>query len=281
MSEKCIAVATDFSSRADRAVDRGLQLGRDSKRAVRFIHAVEAGGAGDASKEELDRRMELCVGYTAGTDQGGGPIEYCYPEGSAPLAIASAGSVDDVDMLLIGPARYNSLGDFFMGTAVDYVLRYTATPTLIVKQRVRGPYTHIVAGTDFSDGSAHAIIEAARLFPDAHIHVMHAWHVPFEGFQRDGYVAEEVEGEEAKKLDEFMKMLQEREPALASATSGLVRGGAFDAVKEGLKEYPQALVALGSHGATGFREATLGSNTSDILRFLDGDMLVVNVKGAA
>ena len=151
---------------------------------------------------------------------------------------------------------------------------------LIVKKRTRDAYEQIVAGTDFSPGSAHAIIEATRMFPEAKVHISHAWHVPFEGFQRDGYVATETEGDEAKRLSEFVQLLAEREPRLADATTGLVRGGAFDAVKDGLKRYPNALVALGSHGATGFRQATLGSNTSDILRFLDADILVVNTKEA-
>ncbi|MEO1729936.1 MAG: hypothetical protein AAFR64_04290 [Pseudomonadota bacterium] len=71
-------------------------------------------------------------------------------------------------------------------------------------------------------------------------HVAHVWHAPFEGCQRDAY----------------------------------------DAVKDGLNRYPDAVVALGSCGNTGFRQATLGSNTSDILRFLDGDILVVNTKDA-
>lgn len=280
MTNPPILVATDFSSRADRAIDRALQLGRDTKSPTRFLYALEPGKNEPPELAELDRRMEQCVGYPKGSDQGGGPIEYSYPEGSAPVAIAQAFEDSNATLLLIGPARYNSFGDFFLGTAVDYVLRHTTKPVLIVKKRVREAYDQIVAGTDFSLGSAHAIIEAARMFPDAMIHLSHAWHVPFEGFQRDGYVAEETQDAEGKLLGKFVTLLAQREPRLAKATTGLVRGGAYDAVKDGLKRYPDALVVLGSHGATGFRQATLGSNTSDLLRYLDADILVVNTKGA-
>ncbi|MDJ0977331.1 MAG: universal stress protein [Erythrobacter sp.] len=281
MTKPYILVATDFSSRADRAIDRALQLGRDTKQPIRFVYAMEAAKKNAPTMEELNWRMEQCVGYPAGTDQGGGPIEYLYPEGSPPVAIAEACENSDAGMLLIGPARYNSFGDFFLGTAVDYVLRHTTKPVLIVKKRTREAYKQIVAGTDFSRGSAHAIIEAARMFPEASVHITHAWHVPFEGFQRDGYVADETQGIDAKRLEEFVQKLAEHEPRLAEATTSLVRGGAYDAVREALKMYPDALVALGSHGETGFRKATLGSNTSDMLRFLDSDILVVNTKGAA
>jgi len=149
-----------------------------------------------------------------------------------------------------------------------------------VKKRVKNAYDQIVAGTDFSENSAHAIVKAARLFPDAAIHIAHAWHVPFEGFQRDGYVAEETEGDGAKTLATFTAKLAEREPRLEEATTSLIRGGPYDAVKQAIERFPDALVVLGSHGAGGFREATLGSNTSDILRFLDADILVVNTKNA-
>lgn len=275
-----LIVATDFSARADRAIDRALQMGRDGHHPIRFIYATEPGKRTPADPDELNRRMEQCVGYPAGTDQGGGAIEYAYPEGSPPMAIAQSCEEQDTAMLLIGPARYNSFGDFFMGTAVDYVLRNTTKPVLIVKKRVKNAYDQIVAGTDFSENSAHAIVKAARLFPDAAIHIAHAWHVPFEGFQRDGYVAEETAGDGAKTLATFTAKLAEREPRLEEATTSLIRGGPYDAVKQAVERFPDALVVLGSHGAGGFREATLGSNTSDILRFLDADILVVNTKNA-
>jgi len=280
MTKPCIIVATDFTSRADRAIDRALQLGRDTGRCLRFVHAIDPAKKNAPDGAELERRMEQCVGYGAGTDQGSGPIEFAYPEGSPPVAIAGECEGEAAEMLLIGPARYNSLGDFFMGTAVDYVLRHTQKPVLVVKKRVRDAYQQIVAGTDFSAASAHAIIEAARLFPDAKIHICHAWHVPFEGFNRDGYVAQEMEGDERKKMDRFLEIIAEREPRLAEATTSLLRGGAYQAVSECLKDHPDALVAVGSHGASGFRQATLGSNTSDMLRFLDADMLVVNTRAA-
>ena len=280
MPNPAILVATDFSARADRAIDRALQLGRETASPVRFVYAIEPGRKNAPSPADLDRLMEQCVGFAKDKDYGGGAVEFVYPEGSPPVAIAEACENSDAQLLLIGPARYNSFGDFFMGTAVDYVLRHTTKPVLIVKKRARGAYDQIVAGTDFSPASAYAIIEASRMFPNARMHIAHAWHVPFEGFQRDGYVATETQDAEGRKLEAFVQELATREPRLAEATSGLVRGGAYDAVKGALERFPDALVVLGSHGATGFRQATLGSNTSDVLRFLDADILVVNTKGA-
>ncbi len=269
-----IIVATDFSARADRAVDRALLIGRDTESCVRVVHAMDYIEAHRADWAALDKNMRDCVGDAPCE------TEFAYPEGSPPIAIAQAAQADDVKMLVMGPARYNSLGDFFLGTAVDYVLRNTETPVLVVKQRARSSYEHIIAGTDFSPASAHAIIEAGKMFPDAAMHVVHAWRVPFEGLQRDRYVRDETEAGERKKLNSFMSALSDSDARFADATSALVHGSTHDAVMSELETYGSALVVLGSHGTSGFKQAALGSVTSDLLRSLPADVLVVNTKSA-
>jgi len=276
MADQCIAVATDFSARADRAIDRALQISRSQSRKLCVLHALDVVEAENADWSALHRKMRSSVG----TDEEKGAVEFVFPEGSPPKAIASACNERDAELLVIGPARYNSLGDYFLGTSVDYVLRHTQLPLLVVKNRVRSPYDRIVAGTDFSPESAHAIIAAARLFPNAAVHVVHAWHVPFEGWNRDAYVADEMVEGEGGKMEKFLRRLAEREPRLSDATSELVRGGPIKAINAGLEKAPGALVVLGSHGNSGWRQAAIGSVTSDLLRFVESDMLVVNTKDA-
>ncbi|MEM7666742.1 MAG: universal stress protein [Pseudomonadota bacterium] len=276
MSTHCIVVATDFSARADRAIDRGLLLSRTMNGKLRVIHALEFSDAENADWSELDRKMRECVGVDSETDT----VEFAYPEGSPPKAIAKACEADDVGLLVVGPARYNSLGDFFLGTSVDYVLRHTSKPVLVVKKRAAKPYSQIVAGTDFSAGSAHAIVAASRMFPDAAVEIVHAWHVPFEGWQKDSYVAEETAAGEAEKMEAFLQLLIAQEPRLSEATTRLVRGGALQAINASLEHDPGALVVLGSHGTSGFRQAAIGSVTSDMLRCVDADVLVVNTRDA-
>lgn len=274
-----VVVATDFSARADRALDRALLLGKERNCTVRVIHALDFMDADNADWAGLENRMAQTIGEAPC------PIETAFPEGSPPHAIANEAQAPEVKLLVLGPARYNSLGDYFLGTAVDYVLRNTDRPTLVVKNRARMPYGHIVAGTDFSRASAYAIIEAARLFPDIDLHVVHAWQVPFQGFQRDQYVAEEIEADEHKRLQKFMEDLKTQAPNLENATFRLVRGGVHEALTTEIEAHAHdpatTLVVLGSHGTSGFRQATLGSITSDLLRTLTSDILVINTKNAA
>lgn len=276
MTTPSIAVATDFSARADRAIDRGWQLSRDLNCPIRFLHALDIDDAETVDRAELDRKMRECVGH----NQSDRKVEFAFPEGSPPTAIARACEVDDVALLVVGPARYNSLGDYFLGTSVDYVLRNTTKPVLVVKNRPTGPYRQIVAGTDFSVGSAHAIIAAARMFPKTAVHIVHAWHVPFQAWQQDRYVADETAQGEMEKMEDFLAEISAREVRLAEATTELVQGSALQAINAGLTRDPTALVVLGSHGTSGFRQAAIGSVTSDLLRSVEADMLVVNVKQA-
>lgn len=268
----CIAVATDFSPRADRAIDRGKMLQRQMGGELCLIHATSLPSDDTPDLDTLNRKMRSATGLSGQEEH----VTFLYPSGSVPQAISEICERRDADMLLLGPARYNSLGDFFLGTAVDYILRSTTRPVLVVKSRANDEYREIVTGTDFSPGSAHAILTAAKLFPQARFHIVHAWCVPFQAFNKDAYVADEIEAESEALMQKFMGELANRDSNLADATSHLVKGDAVQALRKGLDLNPTALVVLGSHGASGFRQATIGSVTSDLLRYLDADTLVVN-----
>jgi nucleotide-binding universal stress UspA family protein len=240
------------------------------------IHATNLAVDDVPDMAVLERRMRTATGLTGKEEQ----VTFAFPAGSPPKAIAHVSDKQEVDLLVLGPARYNTLGDFFLGTAVDYVLRATTKPVLVVKARAHEPYRDIVAGTDFSPGSANAILKAAEMFPEATFHIVHAWQVPFQAFNKDAYVAEEIEREREGMLKTFMEGLVSHNSRLSSATSELIRGDAVDALRRGLDLNPSSLVVLGSHGASGFRQATLGSVTSELLRYLDADTLVVSAADA-
>ncbi|MHA7818761.1 MAG: universal stress protein [Erythrobacter sp.] len=275
MPAQKIAVATDFSARADRAIDRAKQLHEDLGGTLKCIHATNLPSDDPPDLVDLRKQMQRATGL----EESEGTVEFVFPSGMPPTAIANETMGDDVALLVIGPARYNSLGDFFLGTAVDYVLRNTPKPVLIAKKRPRAPYRQIVAGTDFSAGSAKAILTAARLFPEADIRIVHGWHMPFQGFQKDAYVAEEIVTTQKASMRAFVADLVERDPRLEQAITDVVKGGAIEAVRQGLEAEPDALVVVGSHGAGGFEQATIGSVTSDLLRVIDADTLVVSTKG--
>ena len=159
---RSILVATDLSARSDRAVDRALELGREWNADVHVVHAIER----DAPTTALDvRRVLPDPGAKAGVS---------LPYGPAPKAITDTARELKADLLVTGVARYNDLGDYLLGTAVDHVVRNAPCPVLVVKQRVHGPYGRLLVASDFSKGAGAALLAAAALFPEAGLHLVHA-----------------------------------------------------------------------------------------------------------
>ena len=274
MPNRPVLAATDFGARADRAIDRALMLGEQFGRPVKLIYALDHKTAETVDRAELDRQME------ASLPAGAGEVEFLYPEGLPPVAIAAAADEQDAYMLVIGVARYNSIRDFLLGTSVDYVLRNTQRPVLVVKQRPSAPYGDIVAPTDFSKASRYAIERAAEMFPEAKFHIVHAYQIPFEAWQKAEYVHAEVREGEQEKLDEFVATLDLSDSIRATLTSSLLRGSTHQAVAKEISEYGCRLAVVGSHGESGFKHATIGSTTSALLESVTVDMMVVNTAGA-
>lgn len=262
-----IVVATDLKARSDRAIDRAMDLGRSLSRDVKVIHVLE-GDEASLGEEKLKALVRSVL------PEGAPEAEVLLPQGSAPKVIARTAAEQHAAMLVAGVASYNQLIDFVLGTAVDYIVRHATMPVLVVKRRPRFEYRTIIAPTDFSEPSLHAILRTAELFPDAHIELLHAYRVSFEGLQKEAYLRDEVREQNQAELDAFL-----RSPELAALgprlSANVAYGNIDMVVMEAVQERSADLVALGTNGASGFRQATIGSNASSLLASLDCDTLMV------
>jgi len=266
-----IVVATDFSARADRAIDRALQLGAEWGTRIVLLHAVDRKAEG-ADQAALDRAME--GGLPQGVP-GTEAVEFAYVEGEPPEAIAQAADQLDARLIVMGPARYNSLGDYFLGTAIDHVLRHCAQPILIVKQRPHGPYGTIVAPSDLSRPSAEAVRLTLDWFGEAQLHVAHACHIPFDAWQQDEHVKSDVLAADTLRTNEFLARLDLSESDRRRVATQVVAGSVHDAVNGTARAVGADLVVIGSHGESGFRHATIGSKANALLETTRIDTLMV------
>ncbi len=266
MSNSIIA-ATDFSARADRAVDRAIRLGEELGLGVELVHAIEYNPGHKIDHDALDRRMRDILPETDV------PVSFSYPEGSVPAAVANRAEEVDAAMMVLGVARYNSIGDYFLGTAVDRIVRGTSKPVIVVKNRPHDPYRRILVATDFSAPSSAALDWAGSTFPQAEICLLHSFGVPFEAWNKAGYVAEEIEAEAKERLD---AMLEELPADLRSRCQPkVVRGNLCSAVNQMVDEQDINLVVVGSQGETGFRHATIGSQASAVLETAKADTALI------
>ena len=256
-----IVVATDFSARSDRAVDRAILLAEQLSRPLKVIHATELSENSQADRKRLERQLRELV-RDADCE-----VDLLCPSGTVPEAIIGAVRESGASLLVMGVARYNSVGDYFLGTAVDHVLRYSEIPTLVVKRRASGPYRRVLVGTDFSEASRQVLDQAQALLPEADFHAVHAYHVPFDGWQKAEYIRDELREHVDSEMAKFTRDHDHLEGETVEGETGRV-------IARALERHDCQLIAIGSHGHSGFRQALLGSTTSDLLRELDADVLV-------
>jgi nucleotide-binding universal stress UspA family protein len=197
--------------------------------------------------------------------------------GSAPAVLAEIATNVGAAVIVTGVARYNQLRDFVLGTAVDHLLRRSPAPVLVVKQRAEQPYRRILVATDYSEGSQLALQTALRLFPQADVELLHGYDVPFESRHPSAQLAEMSRGDAEAGMRAFVE-------AAAPADVGRIRtdvrkGGILEILNGKVAQDQADLVVIGAHGASGWRQATLGSVASELLRTTPVDALVVKRPG--
>ena len=264
-----ILVATDLSARSDRAVDRALSLAKTLGTKPTVCHVVAPDSAHALDQGKL-REMVRSVLPDPDAD-----IDIVLPSGSAPETIPKVADELNPLYIVMGVVRYNSVGDYFLGTAVDHVVRRAKVPVLIVKHRPHKPYRRILCAVDFSAHSAKALQTALRLFPQAKVIAIHAYHVPFESWNKADYVREEVAATALKDFEAFLMDLpiSDKERERLDYRTGY--GDVGSVLKNEMDNEEIDLVVFGTHGMGGFRQATLGSVASSLVQWVVPDTLVV------
>jgi nucleotide-binding universal stress UspA family protein len=282
---RAILLATDLSARCDRALDRAAQLATQWKSRLVALHVIEPviQSAAESPEQpapsrrrpgdrlavaERELRADLLTEFAAATAIVG--------EGDPAEVIARVALERGCGLIVTGVARDEALGRFSLGRTVDRLARRSRVSLLIVKNRNRRPYRHVVVATDFSPSSRHALEAALRLFPDQGLTLFHAFHAPFLGFAGDEerQIAEFhrlAAGNCAKFLAET-KAAEGRGPLLASL---IEHGPPAQLLREYAWDKGADLVVLGTHGRSAAMDLLLGSTAQAILGALPCDALLV------
>lgn len=269
MDEAIILAATDLSARSDRAIDRALMLGGDLGRKVAVVHVVEDAARAGGDPAALQGAVRLALPDPAAD------IAIIVESGPAPETIAAVARARDAAIIVTGVARFNGLGDYLLGTAVDRLIRHSRRPVLVAKQRPHAPYRRIVCAVDFSAHSGHALRMALRLFPHCRVRALHAYHVAFEGWQKDAYVREEAAATAQRDFDRFLEGLDLPAQDRERLETRVAYGDPAPALRAETEGGDTDLVVLGTHGMGGVRQATMGSTASSLMHGVTPDTLVI------
>lgn len=139
----------------------------------------------------------------------------------------------------------------------------------------------ILVPTDFSDTAEHALKIAAELAKkhDSEIYLLHMLELPLQ-------LIDPVGGSNSQNLPEsifFMKLAHQRFAKLMASPflkdikvhETVMFHQAFEGIMEVSQEYKCDIIIMGSHGASGFKEMFIGSNTEKVVRTSTIPVLVI------
>jgi len=205
-----LLLATDLSGRSDRALDRAAELANLWDAELVIVHALESEGAAvsdyaglpswrrapdDLSALEAQIREEV---------RGDCPrLKVHVEDGPALKVILDAAERERCDLIIVGAGRQRAFGWPPLGRTIDELFRRSPVSVLVVKKRPRGPYGHILVGTDFTEEARHGLEVSAALFPDAIMTLMHAFEMPYRSFLLDSQLGRDFGEMEHASLSAF------------------------------------------------------------------------------
>ena len=278
-----ILVATDFSTRSDRAVQRATLLAREFGAEVILLTVVDD----DQPKRLLDLEqreatallhdLARTVHQTAAV-----PCKARVELGEPFQRIVDAAEDCDADLICIGPHRRQALRDIFIGTTAERTIRHSRRPVLMANAVPARRYDRIVLATDFSDSSAHAVETARRLrvLDNAAALVIHA----FEALLRGPIASSSMNLREYQDyLDRERKNAERAMSAFLGRTGfesarravEFVEHSAPQTIRRALQRERANLVVVGTHGKRAAERFLLGSVAEEMFHQGDVDVLAV------
>ncbi|MGQ5701173.1 universal stress protein [Sandaracinobacteroides sp. A072] len=280
-----ILVTSNLSAGSSRAVERAFQLAADSDAALRILHVVDEDGP-PALREQAIGEAQRHLRAEAERASAWSGIEASIEvvAGSVRRETAIQARQFDADLIVMGehhPDRRRP--GAFSHTLAGAMLAELGRPLLLAKEPVNGAYPAAVVGIDLSVFSKTALRAARRFAPQAVLHLVHAYEVPFKSWLTDAAYAEDYAYAERLEFDEYlaeeMQWLEKRAVAAGIPVefirSHLHEGKPTDALRALLKKTGAPLAVIGTHGRSGIARLLLGSVAANLVDDPPADLLVV------
>ena len=280
---KKILVATDFSTRSDRAVRRATLLARKFGAAVSLVHVVDD----DRPKRIVDAEHELAsmlLGEQARSlrEIDGVDCSARVTLGSVSEEITKAAEASMADVLVIGPHRHQAFQDVFVGTTAERTIRTRRHPVLVASGVPASFYRHVLVAVDLSDCSKNALRVVSGLGLDKHaaVSAVHVFDAPARNYMALGSASnDEVEdylaSEKARAAGELAVFLRGLEFVPARHVLKSNESSTAYVICATARELSADLIVVGTRGRTGITKFLLGSVAEEVLHISDRDVLAV------
>ena len=286
-----VLLATDLSARCDRALERAVSLAVGWNAQLIIVHVLEdihdpANSAHHHTLPSWHRppdavsiaRQRVAQGLRADLGEAVKQAVVLVEEGDPAETIERIAAAEGCELIVTGIAREEpfALRPFTLGKTVDRLLRRSPMPILIVRNRARSAYEHIVVATDFSDSSGYALQVALRLFPSQGLGLLHAFEAPYSTLMSDPVeYRDQFQKSLEKELQAFLVTLYVPDEERRRINPLIEFGQPESLFREYVLHHNADLVVLGTHGRSAVFEALIGSTAKNILSMLPCDALVV------
>lgn len=288
---RTLLLATDLSARCDRALERAVHIAQRHDARLVVLHVFEELDEstltyGARALPSWHRPPDATTTMKQKIRQGlrsdlGDAVENAViriEEGNPAEVVERVASSEQVDLVITGIAREGLFASrpVVLGKTVEQLLRRLPVPILIVKNRARDAYQHIVVTTDFSAPSGYALQTAVRFFPTQRLYLLHASDAPYSTLVDDSKLhAERYREVRADELRTFLAEVFLPDDDRKRLLPVIEPGPPPQIIRDYVRTHGGDLVVLGTQGRGALMEAILGSTTKSILSTLPCDALVV------
>ncbi|MCP4781165.1 MAG: universal stress protein [Hyphomicrobium sp.] len=275
---KKLLMATDLSARSDRALQRALALAHQLGESLEVIHIVsDTVPASTAEQYDASARTtieQLLASLPTSADV---KPEIAIVRGSGHDEILRHTQETGAELIVLGITRHTTF-ELFRGTTAERIIRIGNLPVLLVKDPVAHNYERVLVATDNSPAARRALECAAAIAPDAEFHLIHTIHVPFKGLLDSDTQAQIRQEQEQNFKADLEKDIRAHAQTLGNGglqvTFHVEDGDVLSVIREQARRLKPDLLAIGSHGRSGLRQALIGTVAGNLLSDPPVDVLV-------
>lgn len=278
-----IVVATDFSTRSDRALRRATLLARSTSAQLILVHVIDDDQPARLV-EASQREATIVLTELASTvhDVDGLACDAKVILGEPFEGLSNSAEESNADLMVMGAYRRQVLREMFMGTTVERTIRRSRRPVLMANAVPSRHYKRILIATDFSESSAHAV-RAARelgLLDGTDVFLLHVYDAPAKGLMyRSAMTAREIKDytdeEEQRAATKLLAFIDEVGLKSKRQILKLAEEPASTIIKDCARNERADLIVVGTRGQSGLGTLLLGSVAQDVLQGSEIDVLAV------
>ena len=276
-----ILVAMDLSQRSEFAIQRAELLARRVDAELLLLHVVDQAKPERMIRRRRTRARVVLEWRARNLEKTGCRAHVSVVVGRRHQAIARVAEEWEADLIVLGGYR-SRFSDALLGTTAERVMRQSHRPVLVVNAVPTGHYADVLMATDLSEAFTRMVrlTEELGLLEGAQVSVVHAFEPAVNAMP---YAVSNTE----QQTEQYLRYMRQSTSDTLAAQFGaagldLAQFSVFQrdaaplrAIDDVAKRIESDLVVVGASRFPVLKRTLLGSVSSEVVRNLQCDVLVV------